>query len=236
MKKVNFFTKDEIGHIYNRGVEKRNIFMERNDYLRFIYNLVELNNAAPAELLYERHSYIDCLNINPSRQIDLISGSEPLVEVLAFVLMPNHFHLLLKQKMENGISKFMQKIGVGYSMFFNKKYDRVGGLFQGTYKAIQIKSEAHLIHLPFYIHANPLDLLYPEWRESKIKNINRSIEFLNKYRWSSLSDYTGQSNFPTVIQRDFLLKFLGGTEKYKREFFDWLKEMDLSLIRNYLIE
>ena len=108
-----------------------------------------------------------------SHKIKINHKRKLLVEILVFTLMPNHFHLLLKQKQENGISKFMHKLGVGYSMYFNQKYERTGSLFQGTYKAIPVNNDSYFIHLPYYIHLNPLDLIEPKWKNGEIKNYNK---------------------------------------------------------------
>jgi len=174
MKKPQF-TQDQIYHIYNRGVEKRKIFLDKQDYLRFIHNLFTLNN----ENIITNNSYdfSNKLNKNESKSRKL------LVEILAFTLMPNHFHLLLRQKENNGIVKFMQKLGTGYSMYFNQKNKRVGGLFQGRFKAVIIDNDAHFWHIPTYIHLNPLSLMI--YRGSTSINYKQKIEFLKQYKWSS---------------------------------------------------
>lgn len=215
------FVENQIYHIYNRGVEKRKIFLDKQDYLRFIHNLFELNNEdAVVNTLYR---------FNPKslgeETYHLTKERKPrklLVEILIFTLMPNHFHLMLKQKKENGIVKFMQKLGTGYTMYFNKKYERVGGLAQGRFKAVLVKDEAHFIHLPFYIHINPLDLLH--YRGST--SIMEEMGFLEKYRWSSFPDYIGGKNFPSVTSRELFLEFFGGENEYKNATREWLKERE----------
>jgi len=216
------FVENEIYHIYNRGVEKRNIFTDQKDYLRFIHDLFEFNDKDAVV----NNSYY----FNPktkkveARNLKGIKATKKtrklLVEILIFTLMPNHFHLLLKQKEEGGISKFMQKLGIGYTNYFNQKHERSGVLFQGKFKAVLIKEHSHFLHLPFYIHSNPLSLNYG----------NRiSIDFLENYKWSSFLDYIGKKNFPSVTQREFLLNFFGGAEKYKKETAEWLKEKSSNL-------
>ncbi len=152
--KKSILANDQIYHIYNRGVDKRDVFMDNQDYLRFIHNLFEFNDRA---LISNNGYYFDSSNSNKMTER---KPRQLLVNILIFTLMPNHFHLLVQQKEENGIIKFMQKLGTGYAMYFNKKYDRVGGLFQGRFKAVLVNKDSHFIHLPFYIHANPLDLNY----------------------------------------------------------------------------
>ena len=216
------FVENQIYHIYNRGVEKRDIFLDDKDYLRFIHDLFEFNDRDPA---FNVAYYFNSKSKEVKSQY-LEKERKPrklLVEILLFTLMPNHFHLLLKQKQENGIVKFMQKLGTGYTNYFNKKYDRVGGLSQGRFKAVLINEEAHLIHIPFYFHTNPIDLIYGsstsiDWRGQ--------IEFLENYRWSSFLDYIGKKNFPSVTSRKFLLEFWGGEKEYRKETEKWLRERD----------
>ncbi|PIW76451.1 MAG: hypothetical protein CO001_01275, partial [Candidatus Portnoybacteria bacterium CG_4_8_14_3_um_filter_40_10] len=128
------------------------------------------------------------------------------------------------------ISLFMKKLNGGYVQYFNKRHERTGTLFERKYKSVLVDNQAHFIHLPYYIHLNPLDLVVPEWRQRKIKNLSKTMNFLNSYRWSSHLDYCGKNNFPSVTQRDFLLEIFQGENGYKRTIKDWLKELDLEEI------
>ena len=219
------FVENQIYHIYNRGVEKRKIFLDDRDYFRFIHDLFEFNDE---NSVFNVAYYFDSKSKN-IKSHHLEKERRPrklLVEILIFTLMPNHFHLLLRQKKENGIVKFMQKLGTGYTNYFNKKYERVGGLFQGRFKAVLIGEEAHFIHLPFYIHTNPLNLIYGsstsiDWKKQK--------EFLENYRWSSYLDYIGKRNFPSLTSREFLLEFWGGEIKYHNETEKWLREKNQNI-------
>ncbi|MBI5147561.1 MAG: transposase [Parcubacteria group bacterium] len=228
-------TTDKIYHIYNRGVDKRNVFLDNDDYLRFIHDLFEFNDVAPAlNLAYY-------LGKNQSKEVGLPNIKRPprklLVELLIFCLMPNHIHLLMRQKREGGITEFMRKIGTGYTNYFNQKYNRSGVLFQGKYKLVRLASEPHFIHLPYYIHLNPLGLKFPGWRDEEIKNYKEAMKFLENYRWSSYLDYIGKKNFPSITQREFLNEFFGGSEQYKKDTIKWLKEMDnLEEIKDLTLE
>lgn len=226
-------TTGEIYHVLNRGVEKRKIFLDEEDRFRFIHDLFEFNDTNPAINL----AYYLTAN---SKEVGLPNITrEPrklLVELLAFCIMPNHFHLMVKQKRENGVTEFMRKIGTGYTNYFNKKYQRVGPLFQGKYKIAHLKTEPHFIHLPYYIHLNPLDLIIPGWRERNIKSYKKAIKFLEDYRWSSYLDYIGKKNFPSVTQRGFLTEFLGEPERYRKDTIKWLREISFEEIKDVALE
>jgi putative transposase len=216
-----------IYHIFNRGVDKRRVFMEEKDYFRFIHDLWEFNDWAPAPSSFFHKKSFTTSEVKPPN--DFTDGSRgekgSLVEILAYCLMPNHYHLMLRQKVENGISDFMRKVGTGYTVFFNQKHKRTGTLLDGTYKIAEIEEQKHFIYLPYYIHLNPLDLKFPEWREGKIKNSKEAIKFLEEYRWSSHLDYLGKENFPSVIKKNFLQKIFGGETKYKKSFEKWLEDL-----------
>ena len=224
----------EIYHVYNRGVEKRDVFMERDDYFRFVHDLFEFNDLNPAPNLAHHLA-----KQAQSKEVGLPKGRGPrkfLVEILAFCLMPNHFHIMLRQKMDKGVTEFMRKLGTGYTNYFNQKYNRVGSLFQGKYKRVHINQESHFIHLPYYIHLNPLDLIKSGWRDKAIKNPEETIKFLETYRWSSYLDYIGKKNFPSVTQREFLINFFGGPQEHKKDIANWLKELDLKKIQDITLE
>lgn len=223
----------ELIHVINRGVDKRNIFLDELDYFRFIHDLYEFNDVNPVNSTF----YIFQSNVIARR-----CGGENrksrkfLVNIQAFCLMPNHYHLLLSNNAENGIPKFMKKLNMGYARYFNEKNKRKGALFEGRYKSVKVKEESHFIYLPYYIHLNPLDLISPEWRNRELKDYKKSEKFLDNYRWSSHLDYLGKKNFPSVTQREFLMGFFGGPKGYLSRFKEWLKDMDLEGIRDCILE
>lgn len=241
------FINGEIYHVYNRGVDKRDVFLEDRDYLRFIHDLFEFNDTEPAirtniRFSLRKPSQVAAKAVFQRLQVQPVNIEKRkrklLVEILAFCLMPNHYHLLLRQKVEKGVVQFMQKIGTGYTLYFNQKNPkniRVGSLFQGRFKAVAIREESHFLSLPNYIHLNPLDLSQYAWREHKIENAMQALDFLENYRWSSFMDYIGKKNFPSVTQREFLAIILGGPQKYKKDIQNWLTEMDLGTIGNAVL-
>lgn len=198
-----------IYHVFNRGVEKRDIFIDTRDYLRFLQNLYEFNNKLPVitrTLNYEEEK--------------LTIRSEPrdtLVDIFAFCLMPNHFHLMIREKELGNLTEFMRKLGSGYTNYFNKKYERVGHLFQGKYRSVLLETESHFSHLPHYIHLNPIDLFPKDRPEEKLTKLGR-------YRWSSFPHYAGKENFGEIIDSKFLKDYLGNAEHVQKETLGWIKE------------
>ncbi|MEK7590358.1 MAG: transposase [Patescibacteria group bacterium] len=223
-----------IYHVLNRGVDKRAIFLDDGDRLRFIHDLFEFNNIEPLSNL--GYSFKNNNSIVIARRYIDRKPRKLLVEILAFVLMPNHYHLMLRPLFDDGVARFMKKLNMGYARYFNEKYQRSGALFQGRYKSIAINDEAHFIHLPYYIHLNPLDLITPEWRERELKDYKKAIEFLNSYRWSSHLDYLGKKNFPSLTSREFLLQFFDGSKEYQKSVERWLKSIDLENIKDIALE
>lgn len=161
-------------HIYNRGVEKRDIFIDEQDYSIFMYYLFIY--LAPLETILVHYPRL------PLRlQQRNLYGA---LECHAYSLMPNHFHLLLRQQDNQAITKLLRQITDAYTRYFNHKYNRVGSLFQGKFKAILVETDEYFVYLSKYIHRNPLALV-------------ENVEKLEKYKWSSYHLYTSsnQSNY-----------------------------------------
>ena len=147
------YIKGGIYHVYNRGVETRNIFLDDQDYHVFLGYLRDA--LAPPSLRKKGKKTFKIKSTvfrGIARPVKNFSGR---IELLAYCLMPNHFHLLIRQKDERTMKEFMQSIATRYSMYFNKKRKRVGSLFQGIYKAVLVTEEPYLLHLSRYIHTNP---------------------------------------------------------------------------------
>ena len=163
----------EIYHIYNRGVDKRSIFLNQRDYQRFADSLIVFNNKTN-------------LNGRHFNDRENFLREKPLVNIIAYCMMPNHFHLLVEQRMDNGITKFLQKMTTSYTMYFNKKNKRTGALIQGVFKRSHIKSNARLLEMSRYIHTNPIKIL------DRNNTARGSLkEKLLAYQWSSFPDYAG---------------------------------------------
>jgi putative transposase len=188
----NKLVENEFYHIYNRGVDKRDIFLDDSDYLRFLKSMKEFNGVDPIGSLYEK--YLQEKHNGVLTSIMEVKTPRPLVELICYCLNPNHYHFILAQLVEKGIEKFMQRIGTGYTMHFNRKYKRTGSLFQGTFKAAQIKS-GNFLYLSAYVNCN-----------AEVHGIARAEE----YRWSSYSDYLGKTEYGLCNKKVIMQEFKGG--------------------------
>jgi len=213
----------EIYHIVIRAIEDLKLFRNEKDYFRMIHDLFEFNDDDPVSSTY-RHGIIIKMPRNVLGILSSRKKRKMLVEILAFCLMPNHVHLLVKQLREGGISKFMRKIGAGYGLYYNQKYKRSGHLFKGRYKIVHIESQEQLKTVFVYIHTNPIAIIFPGWKEKGINNLKRTINFLEEeYRWSSYPDYLGKKNFPSLTSREFLIKVMGEVRGCQEFVNSWLR-------------
>lgn len=183
-------------HIYNRGVEKRNIFIDHQDYSVFLGYLREYLSPALTD------------RIKPSRNGYVRKDFSKDINLLAFCLMPNHFHLLIKQNKEKSMVSLMRCLSTRYSMYFNRKYKRTGHLFQGIYKAVLINNDEHLAHVSRYIHINP-------------KGINLSYQ---DYDYSSYDCYT-KGKQVNWVKKDDILDYFTDSNKYEK----FMKEESVDL-------
>ena len=149
--------------------------------------------------------------------------------------MPNHYHLILKQKTERGIPIFMQKLGTGFTMYFNAKRERSGSLFQGPYQAIHIDKQNYLEKVIIYIHLNPADLVEPKWKENGIKNWQKTYDFTKGYAWSSFGDYIGEGRFKDILSMDVVGELFGSLHKHEKFTKEFLN-LDLDYLKDYSID
>jgi len=175
-------------HVYNRGIDKRTIFNTENDYKRFMV-LLHISNSRKAIKL---DNLISHAGMNYQQLLE-VPIEEKLVSISAWCVMTNHFHLAVRQEVDDGISIFMKKLGTAYSMFFNKKYQRQGALFGGRFKSKLVDSDAHMMWLMRYIHANPLDIEFDMDNAPAGLGLSQDQKmFLRGYPYSSLADYLGE--------------------------------------------
>ena len=201
--RIKTYIENGYYHIYNRGVEKRLIFQDREDYTKFLY-LLKVYLSPPEEL---RKEY-------PLLKIHIVHNNLfGEIDLLAFCLMPNHFHLLVKQKSKRAITRLMKQILTAYSMYFNKRHERVGPLFQERYKASLVDSDEYILHLSRYIHLNP---------------IARGVS-LDEFDWSSYLYYLGKRHAPW-ININIIKEYFNDSKKgfsYKEFVEDHLLQIDL---------
>lgn len=176
------FEQGEFYHLYNRGVEKRTIFQSPSDYKRFMALLYLANSDKSIQF---RNNF----SKTTLQEILEQERGERSVAIGAYCLMPNHFHILLTPLVDGGISKFMLKLQTGYSMYFNRKNERSGSLFQGVFKSQHIDSEIYSRYIYSYIHLNPIKLKNQEWKTQSKNFLNKAKEFIIKYPYSSLQEY-----------------------------------------------
>lgn len=224
MSQVTEFANGEYYHIINRGVDGRNIFANDADYKRFLESLREFNT----------HDHITIRDLLPRGATSGDSGYTPveekerLVEVLCYCLLSNHYHLAVKQISEGGVTEFMRKIGTGYTLYYNKRHEREGRLFQNRMKVVHINNESHLLHISRYIHLNALDARDTSWREGGMKDWNIAKDHLLQYPWSSYPIYMG-SRESDLCEPKEMLELFGGKEKYEEFIKEWTGRSLLNL-------
>lgn len=185
------FVDSEFYHIYNRGVEKRKIFTQPRDYKRFIRTLFYYQFTSPKPS-FSKFAKSELNLFKPVLE-------NKIAEVICYCLMPNHFHLLIRQLKDSGISTLLGQISNSYTKYFNTKYTRVGSLLQGTFKAVPIETDEQLLHVSRYIHLNPV--------------VSGLVNKLDTYKWSSYSEFiNGQESFCSSQE---ILNFFPSPPKYK---------------------
>lgn len=157
---LKLFSADSYYHVYNRGVEKRIIFLDSEDYLIFQSYLSTYLLPKDTESMYRRLSQPDISGSERQKILRLLrlNNFSDTVKLLGYCLMPNHFHMLLWQKNADSIDRFMNSLCTRYVMYFNKKYCRVGTLFQDVYKAVLMKTDEQMLYATKYFHRNPITL------------------------------------------------------------------------------
>ena len=180
---VKEYEEGGVYHIYNRGTNKQDIFLDKKDYAMFLFYL---------KLYLEEPENIKDIDIQKRKYLERRNFYEK-IDLLLYCLMPNHLHLTIQQKGEKDIAEFMQCLMTNYSIYFNKRYNRVGPLFQGRYKAARIKNDEYLTHLSRYIHLNPTALL-------------AKGQTLGKYDYSSYNAYLGKQDIKW-LKKDLILDY-----------------------------
>lgn len=213
------FGVDEFYHIYNRGTDKRLIFLDDSDRDRFLRSLFLFNTSQAVE---SRHhggrSSVGFWNSKRRREREVV------VDIGAYCLMPNHFHLLVREKQSGGLSLFMRKLLTSYSMYFNLKHKRTGALFESRFGAEHIADDDYLRYLFAYIHLNPIKIINPGWPETEIGGMDQAIEHLKNYRFSSYPDYLSETQRPEykILNRASFPEYFQKPSEFSELLKDWL--------------
>ena len=197
------FAENEHYHIYSRGVEKRKIFLCAKDYDRFVALLYIMNQ----DVSFRMDNFLQA-HQNNLKEIFKEKRVKKLVSILGYCLMPNHFHFILYEHTESGISKFMGKLLTAYSMYFNTKYERSGPLFTHPFRSEHIKNESQYMYIFSYLHLNPLSIIDKTWKDEGIKNKKDAKEFIEKYEYSSYKDFLKNRPESVIVDFSFIPKYI----------------------------
>jgi len=218
MRKIQF-VNEEWYHIYNRGVDKRLVFSERQDYLKFLRGLEDFNNKSHYE---ERAGMVRRGGLKELSSF--LNEQEKIVEITCYCLNPNHFHLVLKQLIDRGITMMLHRLSTSYTNYFNDKYQRSGSLFQGPFKAVRVDTDQYLFWLSGYVNGNP--------------EIHR-VAKANNYEWSSYKDFlTIKSNNQILGNKDIILSQFGNSSRNYENFVNRVIEESRTRkeMEKYLLE
>lgn len=193
-------------HVYNRGANKEIVFKDDTDRQRFV-SLLYLCNSTTALLFreVEKRRYRGRTSVSYFQE----ERKDVLVHIVAYALMPNHFHLIIGSEDPVNLSKFIQKFSTAYTMYFNKRHDHSGVVFQGKAKRKVVDSEEYFRWLFAYVHLNPIDLIFPGWEEKGIDDSGKVRVFIHEYPWSSYRDiHVGKRDETALLSLDQMPDFL----------------------------
>jgi len=183
-------------------VDKRTIFLDKRDYKRFQALLYLCNSTNTLDIK-------GILQGKALEEVYAVDRGGTLVDIMVYCLMPNHFHILVKEKTDGGVSKFMQKLSTAYSMYFNGRYERSGALFEGKFKAKHIDNEPYFNWLFSYIHLNPVKLIDSNWKESGIRDTQQVADFVKSYEYSSYYDYfVGERVESAILNKEVVPEYI----------------------------
>lgn len=197
-------------HIFNRAINKQTIFHNFNDYVRFLFLIIYIQS--PVKVLHISRIVKDLEKYCTGQSRALATGYEEkiikkrVVELVSFCIMPNHFHLMVKELEEGGMADYMQRVLTAYSKYYNTKYEKSGHVFQGPYRAVHVEDNEQLLHLSAYIHRNPREL--SEWFRKE-----------DKYPWSSYKDCIEKNRWGELLRPDILM----GEFKDRKDYDKFVK-------------
>ncbi len=217
-----YFANEEIYHVFNRSVARQPIFQSPTQYRR-VLKLFDYYRYFDQPL---RFSYFN--NLEQDKQYEYINirnlTQKPGVEILAFCIMPNHYHLLVKQKSDNGISQFIRIFQNSYAKYFNVKNNRSGAVFQAMFKGVHVETDEQLLHVCRYIHLNPVTAFLIEATQLKF------------YPWSSFGSYIGIKDLP-FVEKDLILSLFNSKSEYEKFVYDRVDyQRELAKIKHLIFD
>lgn len=204
MLRLSPITQGEYYHILGRGNNKENIFLEDRDYIRFIFLILYFQSS----ISFENISRMVNMYVKQGKFIikpDIVDEilKKRFVDLVGFALMPNHYHLIVYERKDRGISQYIQRVLNSSAKYFNLKYERVGHLFQGPYKYVHIEDNDQLLHLSAYLHLNPKELR--KWHGQEIE-----------YPWSSFQDYALKNRWGKLLTTGIIMNQFDDGKEYKK--------------------
>lgn len=216
------FSNGYVYHVFNRGIDRRDIFTEFREYKRAL-ELIKYYKYQ-----YTPVSYSKLLQQPKEIRGDVLKKlkkNNTYVDILAYCLMPNHFHFMLQQNTDKGVPIFISNFSNAYTKYFNTKHERNGPLLEGVFKAVFVETDEQLIHLSRYIHLNPV-----------VSSIIGEVD-IHKYKWSSFPEYISLLDNDRVANDDLVLRIVGSKEKYREFVVDHVDyARRLRLIKHLVIE
>lgn len=230
-----FFNKDQLVHIASRAVDERKIFQDRNDCLRFVFQLYVANIGTPKTNIAKKNINYYAEALLKGEQVDnqnLIADThKPFVYIIDFSLVVNHYHLYILVNTENSIPQFIMRLNAGFAKYFNLKHNRKGALFGSRYKSVLINSDFQADAVSRYVSVvNPLDVYQPGWREAGLSDPDAGMRFLENYEFSSFPDKIGKRKSLILAPLEILKKYSflqddkNETGDYKNFIKEFLKE------------
>src|SRR3989339_449021 len=225
------FVVGEYYHTYNKTVFGINEFSDRDNAYKLAQTFLLANSTTSSQafdyLRNDRHPML-------KNAIEIKNSGEKLTDILCYVIMPNHYHLLLREIKEGGITDFLRRSSTSIAKYINTKKETRGPLFEGNFKSKHIDSNTYLLHLSLYIHLNPLDFITNNnWRENKMEDWGNIFKKLTDYRWSSLRSYLNDNDTASTSDFDAIIS---GEKIIKNQFNDLGNDNDYGNYGNFLKE
>jgi len=222
------FEENQPFHITSRAVEERKIFEKEDDCYRFIFQVLAVNMGKPAPNLYRRDIIKATESLLQGEDVPagfIIKQHAPLVSILDFSLVVNHYHFYLVSNIKNGISNFIKKLNISFAMYFNLKYHRKGSLFGSRYKSVPVETDFQANAVSRYVSIiNPLDVYQGGWRENGLNNEKQAFDFLKRYKFSSFPDKIGERFSKIIAPKEVIEKYCPLQNLNSRDYSEFVKQ------------